>query len=144
MSTTGRNIFLTPTPTDFRRDVPGGPVSRSHGQRIQRECDRQVKEATNYLISRFHLAQARKFVDLQTVKQVLCILKEGGMDVVGFLDALCWGNPLAVKDPTPRSARTILMHSNRLATVVSRWLCPPRTSQGGSRSKGARPCSTTS
>ena len=61
------------------------------------------------------------------------------MDVVGFLDALCWGNPLAVKDPISRSARTILMHSNGLTTVVSRWLCPPRTSQGGSRAEGARP-----
>jgi hypothetical protein len=60
------------------------------------------------------------------------------MDVVEFLDALSWGNDLAIVDPTTRSARTNLMHSDRLATVVSRWLCPPRTSRGGSRAEGAR------
>lgn len=32
-----------------------------------------------------------------------------------------------------------LIRSDRLATVVSRWLCPPRTSQRGSRAGGAKP-----
>jgi hypothetical protein len=60
------------------------------------------------------------------------------MDVAGFLDALCWGNSLATADPTVRAARTSLTHSDRLATVVSNWLDPPRTSQGGSKAGGAR------
>ena len=60
------------------------------------------------------------------------------MDVVGFLDALCWGNSPASVDPLTKSSRTNLMHSERLAMVVSRWLCPLRTSQGGSRAEGAR------
>ena len=63
--------------------------------------------------------------ELETVKRVLDVLKEGGMDVVGFLGALCWGNLLAVTDPTVRAARTSLTHSDRLATVVSKWLDPP-------------------
>ena len=58
--------------------------------------------------------------------------------MVGFLDVLCWGNLLAVTDPTVRAARTSLTHSDRLATVVSKWLDPPRTSQGGSKAGGAR------
>ena len=47
------------------------------------------------------------------------------MDVAGFRDALCWGNRLAVVDPTVRYAtRTSLslMHCDRFSTVVSRWL----------------------
>ena len=77
-------------------------------------------------------------VEFQTIKRVLEVLQEGGLDLVGFLDALSWGNPLAVRDPTTRQARRSLMHSDRLATVVSRWLSPPRTSQGGPRAEGAR------
>src|SRR3977135_1626861 len=55
--------------------------------------------------------------DFRTVKRVLKVLKEGGMDVGGFLDALSWGNQSAVADPTTRQARTNLMHSERLAEV---------------------------
>ena len=60
------------------------------------------------------------------------------MDVAGFLDALCWGNTLAVTDPTTRSARTSLTHNGKLAGILLRLLDPPRTSQGGSTAEGAR------
>ena len=46
------------------------------------------------------------------------------MDVGGSLNALCWGNRLAVTDPTTRSARTSLTHSDQFTTVLSRWLHP--------------------
>ena len=35
--------------------------------------------------------------------RVLGVLKEGGMDVIGFLDALCWGNLPAVTDPVSKT-----------------------------------------
>ena len=76
--------------------------------------------------------------NFQTVSRVLDVLKEGEMDVAGFLDALCWGNQPAVVNPTVRHARTSLMRSDRLATVMSRWLAPPRTSPGGPRVEGAK------
>ena len=60
------------------------------------------------------------------------------MDMGGFLNTLCWGNRLAGTDPTTRSARTNLTHSDQFITVVSRWLHPPRTSQRGSTAGGAR------
>ena len=41
-------------------------------------------------------------MELQMIKQILDILKEGGLDVVGFLDTQSWGNLLAVKDPTKK------------------------------------------
>ena len=78
-----------------------------------------------------------QLAELLTVKRVLNVLKEEGMDVAGFLDALCWGNLLAIVDPTARAARTSLTHSDRLARIVSHW-CPPRTSQGGATAEGAR------
>ena len=59
-------------------------------------------------------------VNFQSVSWALDVLKEGKMDVGGFLDALCWGNQLAVMDPTVRHTRTSLMDSDRLVTVVSR------------------------
>ena len=80
----------------------------------------------------------KNIADFQTVKRVLDVLKEGRMDVAGFLDALCWGNRLAIADPSTRSARTSLTHSDQLAGVVSRWLHPPQTSKGGSMAEGAR------
>ena len=79
-----------------------------------------------------------QFAELQTVKEVLRILRGGKMDVAGFLDVLCWGNTLAVTDPTTRSARTSLTHNDKLVGVFSRLLNPPRTSQGGSTAGGAR------
>ena len=51
------------------------------------------------------------------------------MDVVRFLDALCWKNPLAITDSATRTARTCLTHSDRLVGVISRSLQPPRTSR---------------
>ena len=60
------------------------------------------------------------------------------MDVAGFLDALCWGNKPAIVDPTAKYARTGLMHSDQLVTVVSHWLTPPRMSPGGPRAEGAK------
>ena len=60
------------------------------------------------------------------------------MDVAVFLDALCWGNQLAIVYPTVRHTRTGLMRSNRLATVVSRWLALPRASPGGPRVEGKK------
>ena len=48
--------------------------------------------------------------DFQTVNQVVDVLKEGDMDVTGFLDAFCWGNRLIIVNPTVGHARTSLIH----------------------------------
>ena len=49
------------------------------------------------------------------------------MDVVEFLEKSCWGNQLATVDLTTKGARTKLLHSDRLATVVLRWSPLPQT-----------------
>ena len=139
MSTATRpDIFVTSTPANFHRDfprrhtlhagdVPGqlGTVDRSH--RGSSDQGRNV----------FPVSARSESGDLRTVTHVLDVLKDGNMDVVGFLDALCWGNQMVIADPYSKAARTSLTHSDRLATIVSRWLHPPRTSQGGSTAGGA-------
>lgn len=129
---TERDIFVTSTPVDFHH---GRRTLRTNNAEGERETAEGGNAPTNQQVP---VGTSTESTDLQTMKQVLHILKEGRMDVVGFLDALCWGNPLAVTDHTTRSARTSLTHSDRLAAVVSRLLRPPRTSQGGPKAEGAR------
>ena len=40
--------------------------------------------------------------DFQTVNRVPNVLKDGKMDIAGFLDALCQGNQMEIVDPTVR------------------------------------------
>jgi hypothetical protein len=131
----GRKIFVNSTTDDFRHNLPKRHTSRTSavGRQQERE-DGPSDQLRNYDRIDMHADIA----DLQTLKRVLGVLKEGKMDVAGFLDALCWGNRPAIADPTVKAAGTILTHSDQLATVVSRLLHPPRTSQGGSTAEGAR------
>ena len=129
------NTFVNSTAGDFLHNVPSRRTSRTNSTGRQQDgesasADQPRNRGTNN--------EQADIADLRTLKRVLDVLKEGGMDVAGFLDALCWGNPLAIVDPIVKSARTRLTHSEKLATVVSRWLRPARTSQGGSTAAGAR------
>ena len=134
-TTTGRDCFITSTPANFRSDVPSRRASHTGSTGRRREsAEGGSREPDQQVLARTQAA----FVELETLKRLLGVLNEGGMDVIGFLDALCWGNLPAVTDPTVRAARTSLTHNDRLASVVSRWLHPPRTSQGGSTAEGAR------
>ena len=140
MSTaTQPDIFVTTTPANFYHRLPRrhtlhagdvlgqlGTVNRSH-------CGSLDQQGNTTPVSPYS-----KSADLQMVKCVLDILKDGGMDIVGFLDALSWGNQLAIVDPYTKAARTSLTCSDQLAMIVSHWLCPPQTSQGGSTAGGAR------
>ena len=132
--TAGHEIFITSTPANFHPDAPARRTSRTNNGERRETAEAHGVSSTQ----RVPVSTNAEFTDLETVKRVLHVLKEGGMDVVAFLDALCWGNLPAITDPTVRSARTSLTHSDRLAGVVSRLLHPPRTSQGGSKAGGAR------
>jgi hypothetical protein len=125
---TGHDIFVNSTPANFHGNAPDRRSSRTS------TTERPLDPPENRIAAGASAGAA----DFQTVNRVLDVLKEGEMDVVGFLDALCWGNELAIADPTMRTARTNLLHSAQLATVVLRWLSPPRTSQGGTRAEGAK------
>ena len=126
--------FLISTPTNFHSNIPSRRASYTGSTGRRRESAEGCRASDQQV----PISEQAKLMELETVKRVLDVLKEGGMDVVGFLDALCWENLLAVTDPTVRAARTSLTHSGRLATVVLKWLDPPRTSQGGSKAGGAR------
>ena len=73
---TGHNIFITSTPATYQHEAP----SR------QGSCGRSVREATTVghqpSNQQVPVGAGAEFTDLQTVKQVLEVLKEGKMDVV--------------------------------------------------------------
>jgi len=128
--------FISFTPAHFRGHIPTGHASHTPTDTLPRQQEGTEEDnGSGGPVGAITDVDAANF---RTISRVLTVLNEGGMDVAGFLDALSWGNKLAVKDTTTKQARTNLMRSDRLATVVSRWLCPPRTSQGGPRADGAR------
>jgi hypothetical protein len=130
MSTaTRRDVFVTSTPASFRRNVsrehilhatntlgPRGTVDGGHHGSL----DQRGNGISALLCS--------ESADLRTVKRVLDVLKGGDMDVVGFLDALCWGNQKAIADPSTKAARTNLTHSDNCFALVAspsnvpRWI----------------------
>ena len=93
-ATGGYNPFVTSTPANFRPGAPGSRTNDIEGQQGR------VDRGTGPLYRRAQMDADAQFAELQTVKEFLCILKGGKMDVAGFLDVLCWGNTLAVTDPT--------------------------------------------
>jgi len=128
---TGPNLFITSTPADFCGNAPNRHGSHTHVNTLARQQE-EAEEENGPLRRSAGQVVAPTDIDatnFQIIKRVLGVLKEGGMDVVGFLDTLSWGNQMAIMDPTTKQARTNLMRSDRLATVVSRWLSPPRTSK---------------
>jgi len=135
---TGHDVFINFTPANFHQNVPNRRASRTSIAETQQDEAEESDRSPDQQENRVPVVTHEDLAKFETVKRVLDVLKEGGMDVAGFLDALCWGNQPAIADPTTRSARTNLTHSDRLAGIVSRWLHPPRTSQGGSVAEGAR------
>jgi len=117
----------------FRTDAPHARATETQQEEAE-ESDGSLDQQEN----RVPVFTHEDLANFETVKRALDVLKEGEMDVAGFLDALCWGNQLVIADPTMRSARTSLTRSDRLTGIVSRWLHPPRTSQGGSVAEGAK------
>ncbi|KAJ7440734.1 hypothetical protein FB451DRAFT_1058621 [Mycena latifolia] len=73
---------------------------------------------------------------LAKVKKVLRCMKDEGLPLPLFLDALSWGDPKCVADKTCIYARTSLMVSDELPGILERWHKPPRAS--GARPAGAR------
>lgn len=121
-TTCSRNLHR---PTSAVTSQPDAPRTSTTGRRSDPPDDQIAADVS---------ADA---VDFQTVGRVLDVLKEGEMDMVRSLDALSWENRYATADPTTRDARTNLLHGDRLATAVSRWLSPPRTMKGILRAGGS-------
>lgn len=135
---TGRDVFINFTPVNFHQNVPNRCASCTSNTETQQEEAEESNRSPDQQENCVPVVMHEDLANFEMVKRILDVLKEGGMDVAGFLDALCWGNQPAIADPTMRSARTSLTHSERLVGIVSRWLHPPRTSQGGSVAEGAK------
>jgi hypothetical protein len=76
------------------------------------------------------------------VKQVLNYMDSIHIDLPIFMDALSWGDPGCIQDPTIRGARSALMTSPRLPGILERWWKPPQKRSRKVRPRGARPVLT--
>ena len=125
------DIFINSTPANSHQNPPSRRASCTSNTEIQQEAAEGSDGSPDQQENHVPVITHEELADFETVKRVLNVLGEGRMDVAGFLDTLCWGNQPAITDPSTRSARTSLTHSDWLVGIVSHWLCPPQTSQGG-------------
>jgi hypothetical protein len=68
------------------------------------------------------------------VCHVLHVMEELGLNLTLFLDSLSWGDQKCISNPMIRNARTGLMTSAELPSILRRWWRPPRV-QGSSHSR---------
>jgi hypothetical protein len=72
------------------------------------------------------------------VREVLHVMARLGINLTIFLDAVSWGDPECTADAKVRSARTGLMKSQELPSILQRWWKPPRTpGSSNARTAGA-------
>jgi len=77
---------------------------------------------------------------LAPVKHVLTIMDSLGINVPIFLDALSWGDAECIQDAKTRYARSFLMNSEELPSILWWWWKPLRSATSKKRcAKGARP-----
>ena len=68
------------------------------------------------------------------VCHVLRVTEDLGLNLTLFLDSVSWGDPKCTSNPMIRNARTGLMTSTELPSILRRWWRPPRI-QGSSHSR---------
>ncbi|KAK7059555.1 hypothetical protein R3P38DRAFT_3167995 [Favolaschia claudopus] len=75
----------------------------------------------------------------QKVKHVLAVMDALGINLPIFLDALSWGDSNCTQDAKIRYARSALLTSTELQSILHRWWKPPRLSGSKKRRpKGAK------
>jgi hypothetical protein len=94
-----------------------------------------------------HRQQTRKFVAAHrraqtlasSVKAVLKHLKEKQLNLAVLLEAVFWGCEELVDDSEARWARTVLLSSEQLPSILQRWYKPPaKHNKSHNRGQGAR------
>ena len=101
-------------------EAPGDPVPRQHTLNMRMRLMGQ---------------------DIATkVKATLAFMDSQGINLPIFLDALSWGDRGCHSDPKIKYARTALMVSEELPSILERWYNPLRSpnQQKGKRPEGAR------
>jgi len=91
-TTTGHDVFINFTPVNFHQSIPNRRASRTSNAETQQEEAEESDGSPDQQENRVPVVTHEDLANFETVKRILDVLKEGGMDVAGFLDALCWGN----------------------------------------------------
>jgi hypothetical protein len=105
-----------PTVSDGEEEAPGEPLQRENSRKLRDRLEVPTIAGK--------------------VKATLLFMKQQGLDVVIFLDALCWGDEGCHSDSQIVFARTGLMVSEELPQILQRCYNPPRRS---GKAHGARP-----
>lgn len=71
-------------------------------------------------------------------RQVIQYMVSLGLDLTLFLYHISWTNPEATVDPVIQYARSVLMWSEELPTILRNWHRPPREHLRGVRTKAVR------
>lgn len=75
----------------------------------------------------------------EPIRFVLSVMDEVGIDITIFVDGVSWGTPDCVQDAKIRYARSALLKSKELPSILRRWRKPPRpTGSKDKRPKGAK------
>ena len=98
--TTRRDAFVNFTSAGFYQNISSGCTSHMQQEETEGE-DESLHQQRNHTPVDTQADSA----DVETVKRVWHVLGEEVMDILGFLNMVCWGNRLAVADPTTRFAR---------------------------------------
>ncbi|KAG7085428.1 hypothetical protein E1B28_002989 [Marasmius oreades] len=65
----------------------------------------------------------------ERIRTILDALEKEEMDIAIFLDLLSWGDNLCIQDSKVQYARSALLHSAELPSILWRWSRPPRSSR---------------
>ncbi|KAI0683151.1 hypothetical protein BC835DRAFT_773655 [Cytidiella melzeri] len=70
--------------------------------------------------------------------KIIDYMADEGMNLPNFLYYLSWNLDVDADDATIRYARTSLMHTDMLASILEKWYWPPRKHGEAIRTKAAR------
>ena len=102
--------------SDSSDDSDFNPFSVDPGT-SKEEIDVQVGPAIEVINTQLlHERMDGQMVD--KVHEVLRVMAQLGINLVLFLDAMSWGNPACIADPKVHSARTGLMKSQELPSIL--------------------------
>jgi hypothetical protein len=128
---------VIPTDSNSDLDVDYNPRDIESGREDSEEVGPAIQLQRTQLL-RENLQRQGKDV-AGPIRQVLTAMDEAGIDLTILLDGVSWGTPDCIQDAKIRYARSTLLSSKELLSILRRWRKPPRpTGSKDKRPKGAK------